>query len=68
MIVDRQYIFTLYQMGVSAIYSYLQQIEKRVEDAEARVTNSQQAKVERLSKELSSTKRTLVRKSQATSP
>jgi hypothetical protein len=63
--VDRQYIFTLYQMGVGAIYSYLQQIEKRVEDAEARVISSQQAKVERLSKELSSTKRTLVRKSQA---
>ncbi|HEV7377756.1 MAG TPA: IS66 family transposase [Pyrinomonadaceae bacterium] len=65
MIVDRQYIFTLYQMGVGAIYNYLQQIEQRVEDAEARVSCSQQSQVERLSKELSSTKRTLARKSQA---
>src|SRR5215210_6645319 len=65
MIVDRQYIFTLYQMGVGAIYNYLKQIEKRVDDAEARVTNSQQAKVDQLAKELASTKRTLARKSQA---
>ncbi|MGB9179579.1 MAG: IS66 family transposase [Pyrinomonadaceae bacterium] len=65
MIVDRQYIFTLYQMGVGAIYNYLQQIEKRVEDAEARVTCLQQAKVDQLSKELASSRRTLARKSQA---
>jgi len=65
MIVDRNYVFTLYQMGAGAIYSYLQQIEKRIEDAEARVTSTQQARVEQLSKELSSTKRTLTRKSQA---
>lgn len=65
MLVDRNYIFTLYQMGVGAVFRYLQQIEHRVDDAEARVISSQQAKVERLSKELSSTKRTLVRKSQA---
>jgi transposase len=65
MIVDRQYIFTLYQMGVGAIYNYLQQIEKRVEDAEARVTCLQQAKVDLLSKELASSRRTLASKSQA---
>jgi hypothetical protein len=65
MIVDRQYIFTLYQMGAGAIYNYLQQIEKRIEDAEARVISTQQAQVEQLSKELSSTKRSLARKSQA---
>lgn len=65
MIVDRQYIFTLYQMGAGAIYNYLQQIEKRVEDAEARVTGAQQVQVEQLSKELTSTKRKLVRNSQA---
>lgn len=64
MIVDRNYVFTLYQMGAGAIYSYLQQIEKRIEDAEARVTSAQLAKVEQLSKELSSTRRTLARKSQ----
>jgi hypothetical protein len=65
MIVDRQYIFTLYQMGVGAIYNYFQQIEKRIEDDEARVTCSQQATVEQLAKELSSSRRTLARKSQA---
>jgi len=64
MIIDRDYIFTLYQMGAGAIYTYLQQIEKRVDDAEARVINSQQAQVEQLAKELASTKRTLARKSQ----
>jgi transposase len=64
MIVDRNYIFTLYQMGAGAVFQYLQQIEQRVEDAEARVTCSQQSQVERLSKELASTKRTLARKSQ----
>jgi transposase len=64
MIVDRNYVFTLYQMGAGTIYRDLQQIEKRIEDAEARVISSQQAKVEQLSKELSSTKRTLARKSQ----
>jgi transposase len=65
MIVDRNYVFTLYQMGAGAVFRYLQQIEKRIDDAEARVTNTQQARVEQLSKELSSTKRTLARKSQA---
>lgn len=64
MIIDRQYIFTLYQMGVGAIYNYLQQIENRVDDAEARVTCLQQALVEKLSQELASTKQTLARKSQ----
>jgi len=58
MIVDRQYIFTLYQMGAGDDFRYLQQIEQRVEDAEARVTNSQRTLVEQLSKELASTKRT----------
>jgi transposase len=65
MIVDRDYIFTLYSMGAGAVFPYFQQIEQRVEDAEVRITCSQQALVERLSKELSSTKRTLTRKSQA---
>ena len=63
MIVDRNYIFTLYQMGAGAIFQYLQQLEQRIEDAEARVTSSQYAVVERLSTELASTKQTLARKS-----
>ena len=40
-------------------------LEQRVEDAAARITCSQQAKVEQLSTELASTKHTLARKSQA---
>jgi hypothetical protein len=64
MVVARDYIFTLYQMGAGAIYSYLQQIEKRVEDAESRVARSQHALVERFSKELALTKRTLARKTE----
>jgi exonuclease VII large subunit len=64
MLVDRDYIFTLYQIGAGAIFRYLQQIEQRVEDAEARVAHSQQAQVERLAKELALTKRTLATKSQ----
>jgi len=64
MLIDRDYIFTLYQMGVGAVFRYLQQIEQRVEDAEARMARSQQSRVEQLSKELASTKRTLARKSQ----
>jgi predicted RNase H-like nuclease (RuvC/YqgF family) len=64
MIVDRNYIFTLYQMGAGAVFRYLQRVEHRVEDAEARVSNSQRALVEQLSKELASTKRTRARKSQ----
>jgi transposase len=65
MLVDRNYIFTLYQLGAGAVFRYLQQVEQRVEDAEARITRSQQAQVEQLSKELASIKRTLATKSQA---
>lgn len=65
MIVDRNYIFTLYQMGAGAVFRYLQQIEHRVEDAEARVARSQQAQVDLLTTELTRTRATLARKSQA---
>lgn len=65
MIVNRNYIFTLYQMGAGAVFRYLQQIENRVEDAEARVARSQQAQVDLLTTELIRTRTTLVRKSQA---
>jgi hypothetical protein len=43
MIVDRNYIFTLYQMGAGAIYRYFKQIEKRIDDAESRATPTTQA-------------------------
>jgi hypothetical protein len=46
MMVDRDYSFTLCSMGAGAVFRYLQQIENRVEDAEARVVRSQQAQVD----------------------
>jgi transposase len=64
MLVDRDYIFTLYQMGVGAIFRYFQQIENRVEDAEARAARAHDVQTAHLAKELASTKRTLARKSQ----
>lgn len=64
MLVDRQYIFTLYQMGAGAIFRYLQQIEQRVEDAEARAACLYTAQATRLAKELALIKRTLANKSQ----
>jgi transposase len=64
MIVDRNYIFTLYSMGAGAVLRYLQQIEHRVEDAEARAVHSHDAQAARLANELALTKRTLLRKSQ----
>ena len=63
MIVDRNYIFTLYQMSAGAVFRYLQQIEKMIEDAEARVVRSQQAQVDQLTTELARTRETLARKS-----
>jgi hypothetical protein len=57
--VDRDYIFTLYQMNAGTIYRYLQQIEHRVEDAEARPARSQHVQVTRLANELASIKLTL---------
>jgi transposase len=65
MIVDRNYIFTLYQMGAGAIFRYLQQIEHRIEDAEAHVARSQQAQVDLLTTELARTRATLDKKGQA---
>jgi transposase len=64
MLVDRDYIFTLYSMGAGAVFRYLQQIEQRVEDAEARAARSHGVQAALLAKELASTKRTLSRKSQ----
>ncbi|HYG83147.1 MAG TPA: DUF6444 domain-containing protein [Pyrinomonadaceae bacterium] len=64
MLVDRDYVFTLYQMGAGAVFHYLQQIERRVEDAEARAARLYGAQAARLAEELALTKRTLARKSQ----
>ena len=63
MLVDRDYIFTLYQMGASAIFRYFRQLEQRIEDAEARAARSHDVRAVLLAKELSSTKRTLATKS-----
>ncbi|HYG79502.1 MAG TPA: IS66 family transposase [Pyrinomonadaceae bacterium] len=63
MLVDRDYIFTLYSMGAGAVFRYLQQIEQRVEDAEARAARSHGVQAALLAKELASTRRTLLKKS-----
>jgi hypothetical protein len=62
MLVDRDYIFTLYSMGAGAVFRYFQQIESRVVDAEARAARLYEAQAARLAKELALTKRTLARK------
>lgn len=51
-------------MGVGAVFRYLQQIERRVEDAEERAARSHDVRLELLTIELASTKHTLAKKSQ----
>jgi uncharacterized coiled-coil protein SlyX len=46
-----------------AVLRYIEQLEQRIADAEARVTRSQQSLISRLSKELAKLKATLVTKS-----
>lgn len=62
MIAER-YFLSLYSQGARAVLSYLQQLEGRIADAEARVTRSQQSRVARLSQELARAKATLATKS-----
>lgn len=60
--IDEHYFLSLYSQGARAVLRYLQQIERRVSDAEARVERCQQALITRLSKELARAKATLARK------
>lgn len=57
--IDPHYIFTLYAKGARAVLHYLEQLDKRIEDAEARVHRSQQAQLDLLSKGLAQAKQTL---------
>jgi transposase len=62
-VIAERYFLSLYSQGARAVLSYLQQLEGRIADAEARVTRSQQSRVARLSQELARAKATLATKS-----
>jgi transposase len=63
MLVDREYIFTLYSIGAGAIFRYFRQLEQRIEDAEARAACLYATQAARLAEEIVSTRRTLASKS-----
>jgi septal ring factor EnvC (AmiA/AmiB activator) len=63
-VINRDYIFTLYSKGVRAITEYLEQLDKRIEDAEARVERNQQARNDLLNKELTLARKTLGRQTE----
>ena len=50
--INRDYIFTLYGQGVRAVTRYIELLDQRVEDAEARVERSQQRQIDLLTKSL----------------
>ena len=60
--IDERYFLSLYSQGARAVLRYLQQVESRIADAEARVERCQQSLLTRLSKELARAKATLARK------
>lgn len=60
--IDERYFLSLYSQGARALLRYLQQIESRISDAEARVARPQQSLVQRLTKELARAKATLATK------
>ena len=60
--INERYFLSLYSQGARAVLHYIEQLEKRIADAEARVTRSQQSLISRLSKELARAKATLARK------
>ena len=59
--IEPSYIFTLYSKGARAVLEYLQQLDSRIEDAEARVGRNQQKLILQLSEELDNVKQTLAR-------
>ena len=61
--IEERYFLSLYSQGARAVFRHLEQVERRIADAEARVERSQQSLVTRLSKELAKAKATLARKS-----
>lgn len=60
--IDERYFLSLYSQGARAVLRYLQQVESRIADAEARVERCQQSLITRLSKELARVRATLARK------
>jgi len=62
-VINERYFLSLYSQGARALLRYVEQLERRIADAEARVTRSQQSLVSRLSKELARAKATLATKS-----
>ena len=60
--INERYFLNLYSQGARAVLRYIEQLESRITDAEARVTRSQQSLISRLSKELARAKATLARK------
>jgi exonuclease VII large subunit len=61
-VINERYFLSLYSQGARAVLRYIEQLEKRIADAEVRVTRSQQSLISRLSKELARTKATLAAK------
>ena len=61
--INERYFLSLYSQGARAVLRYIEQLEQRIADAEARVTRSQQSLISRLSTELARAKATLARKS-----
>jgi transposase len=62
-VVNERYFLSLYAQGARAVLRYLEQVERRIADAEARVERSQHSLITRLTKELTGIKATLATKS-----
>lgn len=62
-VINERYFLSLYSQGARALLRYIEQLEQRIADPEARVTRSQQSLISRLSKELARVKATLARNS-----
>jgi transposase len=61
-VINERYFLSLYAQGARAVLRYLEQVERRIADAEARVTRSQHSLVAKLTKELARAKATLAHK------
>lgn len=61
--INERYFLSLYSQGARAVLRYVEQLEKRIADADTRVRTDQQALAVRLSKELARARATLDRKS-----
>jgi transposase len=61
-VINERYFLSLYSQGARAVLRYIEQLERRIADAEARVERCQQSLITRLSKELARAMATLARK------